>query len=113
MPNAQIPLAGDDRKRSIWMFWSNQHGLGHCMLLSSTIDFDNALTQLVVNTNKLIIANKAVNLVYDSIDFGEDVKKQTHITNGIITQQIGSKNVRTSYQDKKRSNTQLRYHNQT
>ena len=26
--------------------------------------------------------------MYDNIDFGEEVKKQTHVTNGIITQKV-------------------------
>lgn len=76
------------------------HGLGHCVSLSSTMAFDTALAQLVVNTSDIIprefAANKAVNLVNDNIDFGEDIKKQTHVTNGIITQQIGSENQRMS-----------------
>jgi hypothetical protein len=70
------------------------NGLGHCVSLSSTMAFDTALAQLVVNTSDIIprefVANEAVNLVYDNIDFGEDIKKQTHVTNGIITQQITS-----------------------
>ena len=64
--------------------------------------FDTALAQLVVNTSDIIprefVANEAVNLVYDNIDFGEDIRKQTHVTNGIITQQITSANQRRSRQ---------------
>lgn len=78
------------------------NGLGHCVSLSSTMAFDTALAQLVVNTSDIIprefAANEAVNLVYDNIDFGEDIKKQTHVTNGIITQQIRSENQRRSGQ---------------
>jgi hypothetical protein len=78
------------------------NGLGHCVSLSSTMAFDTALAQLVVNTSDIIprefVANEAVNLVYDNIDFGEDIKKQTHVTNGIITQQITSENQRRSGQ---------------
>ena len=32
------------------------------------------------------VATEYVNLVYDNIDFGEEIDKQTHVTNGIITQ---------------------------
>ncbi len=83
------------------------NGLGHCVSLSSTMAFDTALAQLVVNTSDIIprefASNEPVNLVYDNIDFGEDIKKQTHVTNGIITQQIRSENqkVRTDNQDQK------------
>lgn len=66
--------------------------LGHCVSLSSTMAFDTALAQLVVDTTNIIprdfSANETVNLVFDNIDFGEDIKKQTHVTNGIITQKI-------------------------
>jgi hypothetical protein len=76
------------------------NGLGHCVSLSSTMAFDTALAQLVINTSDIIprefAANEAVNLVYDNIHFGEDIKKQMHVTNGIITQQIRSENQRTS-----------------
>ena len=82
------------------------HGLGHCISLSSTMAFDTALAQLVVDTSDIIPRefppNKPVNLVYDNIDFGEDIKKQTHVTNGIITQQVESENQRMDYQDKKK-----------
>ena len=58
--------------------------------------FDTALVKLVVNTSEIIppelAANKAVNVVYDNIDFGEDIKKQTYVPNSIITQQIRSEN---------------------
>ena len=78
------------------------NGLGHCVSLSSTMAFDTALAQLVLNTSDIIprefAANEAINLVYDNIDFGEDIKKQTHVTNGIITQQIRSENQRRSGQ---------------
>ena len=78
------------------------HGLGHCVSLSSTMAFATALAQLVVDTSDIIprefTPNKPVNLVYDNIDFGEDIKKQTHVTNGIITQQVESENQRMSGQ---------------
>ncbi|CAB3997648.1 Hypothetical predicted protein [Paramuricea clavata] len=35
---------------------------------------------------KEFVAKEYVNLVYDNIDFGEEIAKQTHVTNGIITQ---------------------------
>ncbi|CAB4021985.1 Hypothetical predicted protein [Paramuricea clavata] len=38
------------------------------------------------------IAERYVNVVYDNIDFGEEAKKQTHVTNGIIIQQVTSQN---------------------
>ena len=38
------------------------------------------------------IANEAINLVYHNIDFGEDIKKQTDVTSGIITRKITSQN---------------------
>ena len=71
--------------------------LGHCVSLSSTMSYDTAIAQLVVNTSNIIprefLANEAINLVYDNIDFGEDILLlQTHVTNGIITQKITSEN---------------------
>ena len=72
------------------------NGLGHCVSLSSTMSYDTAIAQLVIDTTDIIprefIASEAINLVYDNIDFGEDIKKQTHVTNGIITQKITSEN---------------------
>ena len=72
------------------------NGLGHCVSLSSTMSYDTAIAQLVIDTTDIIprefIASEAINLVYDNIDFGEDIKKQTHVTNGIITQKIRSEN---------------------
>ena len=60
------------------------------------MSYDTVIAQLVVNTSDIIprefVANEAINLVYDNIDFGEDIKKQTHVTNGIITQKIKSEN---------------------
>ena len=72
------------------------NGLGHCVSLSSTMSHDAAIAQLVIDTTDIIprefIANEAINLVYDNIDFEEDIKKQTHVTNGIIIQKITSEN---------------------
>ena len=72
------------------------NGLGHCVSLSSTMSYDTAITQLAIDTCDIIpqefIVNEAINLVYDNIDFGEDIKKQTHVTNGIFTQKITSEN---------------------
>ena len=68
------------------------NGLGHCISLSSTMPYDSALAQLAINTSTVIprnfVAEKYVNLVYDNIDFGEEIAKQTHVTNGIITQKM-------------------------
>ena len=44
--------------------------------------------------------------MYDNIDFGEDIKRQTHATNGIITQQITSANQKRSGQSIKISKKQ-------
>lgn len=68
------------------------HGLGHCVSLSSTMAYDSALAQLTINTSNIVpkdfIPGKHVNLVYDNIDFKEDSENQTHVTNGIIIQQV-------------------------
>ena len=76
------------------------NGLGHCVSLSSTMAYDTALAQLTMNTSDNIprefVAKEAINLVYDNIDFQEDIKEQTHVTNGIITQKITGENPSTS-----------------
>ena len=41
---------------------------------------------------KEFVPKEAINLVYDNIDFQEDIKEQTHVTNGIITQKITNEN---------------------
>lgn len=68
------------------------NGLGHCVSLSSTMAYDSALAQLNIETSDILpqefVENLAINLVFDNIDFGEEVKKQTHVTNGIITQNV-------------------------
>jgi hypothetical protein len=68
------------------------NGLGHCISLSSTMAYDSALAQLTINTSNVIprnfVAEEYVNLVYDNIDFGEEIAKQTHVTNGIIIQKM-------------------------
>ncbi len=72
------------------------NGFGHCVSLSSTMAYDTALAQLSLNTSNVIpkgfIAERHVNVVYDNIDFGEEAGKQTHVTNGIIIQQVTSEN---------------------
>ena len=72
------------------------NGLGHCVSLSSTMAFDFALAQLTINTSNIIprnfVAEEYINLVLDYIDFGEEIFKQTHVTNGIITQKITIQN---------------------
>ena len=71
------------------------NGLGHCVSLSSTMAYDSALAQLNIETSDILpkefIDNLAINLVFDNIDFGEEVKNQTHVTNGIITQKVADK----------------------
>ena len=68
------------------------NGLGHSISLSSTMAYDSALAQKTINTSNEIPRNfvpeEYVNLVYDNIDFGEETVKQTHVTNGIITQKM-------------------------
>ena len=70
------------------------NGLGHSVSLSSTMAYDTALAQVNIDTSTIIprefVPNEAVNLVFDNIDFGEEIKKQTHVTNGIITQKATS-----------------------
>jgi hypothetical protein len=65
-------------------------GLGHCVSLSSAMAYDSAIAQATINTSNIIprkfVAKEYVNLVYDNIDFGEEISKQTYVTNGIITQ---------------------------
>ena len=72
------------------------NGLGHCVSLSSTMAFDSALAQLTINTSNIIprnfVAEEYINLVFDNIDFGEEISKQTHVTNGNITQKITIQN---------------------
>ena len=72
------------------------NGLGHCVSLSSTMAYDSALAQLTINTSNVVprnfVAEQCVNLVYDNIDFGEEIAKQTHVTNGIITQKMAAQN---------------------
>ena len=74
------------------------NGFGHCVSLSSTMANDTALklAQLSLNASNVIpkgfIAEHHVNVVYDNIDFGEEAGKQTHVTNGIIIQEITSQN---------------------
>ena len=68
------------------------NGLGHCVSLPATMAYDSALAQLSMNTSSYLpkdfVKNEYVNLVYDNIDFGEEIAKQTHVTNGIITQKV-------------------------
>ena len=76
------------------------NGLGHCVSLSSTMAYDSAIAQLVIETSDIVprefVPGKAINLVFDNIDFGEEVKKQTHVTNGIITQKVSQNHQSTS-----------------
>ena len=74
------------------------------------MSYDTAITQLVIDTTDIIpresIANEAINLVYDNIDFGDDIKKQTHVTNDITTQEITSENHSREAQKSKISKSQ-------
>ena len=58
--------------------------------------YDSALAQLTINTSNVVpqnfVAEQCVNLVYDNIDFGEEIAKQMHVTNGIITQKMAAQN---------------------
>ena len=81
------------------------NGLGQCVSLSSTMAYDTAIAQLNIETSTIVpnefVPNKAVNLIYhDNIDFGEEIKKQTHVTNGIFTQKIISENLQVGPQNK-------------
>ena len=79
------------------------NGLGHCVSLSSTMAYDSAMAQLVIETSDIVprefVAGQSINLVYDNIDFGEEVKKQTHVTSGIITQKVSHSHQITSERD--------------
>ena len=50
--------------------------------------YDTAIAQVNINTSRIIprefVQNEAVNLVFNNIDFGDEIKKQTHVTNGIL-----------------------------
>ena len=56
------------------------------------MSYDAAMTQVNINSSNLIpkefVANKVVNIVYDNIGFGEEIHKQTRVTNGVITHRI-------------------------
>ena len=59
--------------------------------------YDTAIAQLTMNSSadnipRGFVAKEAINLVYDNIDFQEDIKEQTRATNGTITQKITGKN---------------------
>jgi hypothetical protein len=60
--------------------------------MSSTAAYDTALAQLTIDTSDIIprefVPKEPINLVYDNIDFQEEITKQTHVTNGIIIQKI-------------------------
>ena len=66
------------------------NGFGHSVSLPTTMAYDSAIAQATINTSNILpkefVAKEYVNLVYDNIDFGEEIDKQTHVTNGIITQ---------------------------
>ena len=68
------------------------NGFGHSVSLPTTIAYDSAIAQATIDTSNILpkefVAKEHVNLVYDNIDFGEEIDKQTHVTNGIITQKV-------------------------
>ena len=68
------------------------NGLGHCVSLPSTMAYDSAIAQSSIDSSSIVpkgfVPKEYVNLVYDNIDFGEEITKQTHVTNGIITQKV-------------------------
>ena len=68
------------------------NGVGHCVSLPAMMAYDSALAQLSMNTSSYLpkdfVKNEYVNLIYDNIDFGEEIAKQTYVTNGIITQKV-------------------------
>ena len=65
------------------------NGFGHSVSLPTTIAYDSAIAQATIDTSNILpkefVAKEHVNLVYGNIDFGEEIDKQTHVTNGIIT----------------------------
>ena len=54
--------------------------------------YDSAIAQATIETSNILpkefVVKEYVNLVYDNIDFGEEIDKQSHVTNGIITQKV-------------------------
>ena len=68
------------------------NGLGHCVSLPSAMAYDSAIAQSSIDSSNIVpkdfVRKVYVNLVYDNIDFGEEITKQTHVTNGIITQKV-------------------------
>ena len=68
------------------------NGFGHSVPLPTTMAYDSAIAQATIDTSNILpkefVAKEYVNLVYDNIDFGEEIDKQTHVANGIITQKV-------------------------
>ena len=68
------------------------NGFGHSVSLPTTMAYDSAIAQTTIDTSNILpkefVAREYVNLVYDNMDFGEKIDKQTHVTNGIITQKV-------------------------
>ena len=54
--------------------------------------YDSAIAQSSIDSSSIVpkgfVPKEYVNLVYDNIDFGEEITKQTHVTNGIIMQKV-------------------------
>ena len=59
------------------------------------------------NIPREFVAKEAINLVYDNIDFQEDITEQTHVINGIITLKITGKNPSASNPRVKKSQRSL------
>jgi hypothetical protein len=53
-------------------------------LVLSVTNLVLSVTNLFLSVTNLVLS--VTNLVYDNIDFGEEISKQTHVTNGIIIQ---------------------------
>lgn len=80
------------------------NGFGHCVSLSSVMGYETAIAQLNIQTSSILpagfVSKEPINLVYDNNDFGEEITKQTHVTNGIITHRIVSEDHQPTPQSK-------------
>ena len=54
--------------------------------------YDSEIALSSIDSSNIVpkdfVPKEYINLVHDNIDFGEDITKQTHLTNGIITQKV-------------------------
>ena len=68
------------------------NGFGHSVSYSATMAYDTSLAKLSIANQSEgfvplgIVPDQFFCLVFDNVDFGEESKKQTHVTNGIIIQ---------------------------